>query len=469
VQVAIPKECYPFTPFPVGSLPRPLGCVVEEAAAAIGCDPVYVALPVLSIVAAAIGHSRSIQLKKGWEEPPIVWAGIVGESGTLKTPACKFALSPVYAVERDYRREFGRAHSAYEADHADTPKAQRPPRPVMRRAYCSDVTIEKLAQLLEDNPKGLLVARDELSGWLGSFKKYKNSGTDLPDWLQIHSGAPINVDRKTGDRPTVYVERAAASVIGGIQPAVLGCILTGANFDCGLAARMLLALPPRRRKKWSDAEVSDATAETYEKLVRDLYALTMRQVDEGRFVPHRRRFSPEAQQAWVAFYDEFAGEQADARGHLAAALSKLEGYAARFALIHHVVTHIGLDTHDDRPVGPASVESAVALTRWFVRETRRVYAAIRESDAEAQARSLIDWLRARPEQSATPRDVQRFNCARYPTADAAGAALDALTDAGLGCWEDVPPGERGRHPGRRFRLNDTMTDMTQPADDGAHA
>jgi hypothetical protein len=471
VDLAAPKECRPFVPFPTGSLPHPLVCVVEEGAAALGCDESYIALPVLSVVAAAIGNSRSIQLKSSWYEPSIIWTGVIGDSGTLKTPAFKYALAPAYAVQRQFREEFAKAVARYEAEHADTPKPDKPPRPVQRRAYCSDVTIEKLAQLLEENPKGLLVARDELSGWLGSFQKYKakNAGSDLPNWLELFAAGCVTVDRKTGERTHVSVEHAAASVTGGIQPKVLGRILAGDYFECGLAARMLLAWPPRRVKVWSDAEVSEGTTQVYEKLLRDLHALTMRQASESRFVPHRRKLSPAAKQVWVNFFSEFAREQAEAEGDMAAALSKLEGYAARFSLVHHIVTHLGLDTHDDRDISPASVEAGVTLAKWFAQETRRVYAALKESDAERNARRLIEWLRSRPEQATTARDLRRSSPGKYPGPEDAEEALDALAEMGLGVWENNPSTELGGRPTRRFRLELTIakTDETPEGGDDA--
>ncbi len=190
----------------------------------------------------------------------------------------------------------------------------------------------------------------------------------------------------------------------------------------------------------------------------------MRQTSESRFVPHRRKLSPAAREAWVAFYNDFAQEQAEAEGDVAAALSKLEGYAARFALIHHVVIHLGLGTHDDRDVGTSSVEAGVTLARWFAQETRRVYAALRESDVERQTRRLMDWIRSRGEAGVTARDVQRSNPSRYQKAEDAEAVLEALADSGVGSWVECPTTERGGHPTRRFRLNPTVdrTDTTSP-------
>jgi hypothetical protein len=93
----------------------------------------------------------------------------------------------------------------------------------MRRVICSDITIEKLAEILEDNPAGTLVARDELAGWFHSFTRYKGKagGTDLPNWLEMYRAGTIVVDRKTGERRTLIVPHAAVSVTGSIQPGVL--------------------------------------------------------------------------------------------------------------------------------------------------------------------------------------------------------------------------------------------------------
>ena len=82
-----------FQPFPVGDLPEPLAGFVAAASKAIGCDPTYVALPVLTAFAAAVGNARRLEVKPGWLVPPILWTAVVGESGTSKTPAFQLALS----------------------------------------------------------------------------------------------------------------------------------------------------------------------------------------------------------------------------------------------------------------------------------------------------------------------------------------------------------------------------------------
>src|SRR5262249_1143219 len=140
-----------------------------------------------------------------------------------------------------------------------------------------------------------LVARDELTGWLGSFTRYKGKagGTDLPNWLEMHRAGPGLVDRKTGDRPTLFVQRAAGAGTGGVQPGILARALTPEFLDAGLAARLLIAMPPKRNKRWSEVEVPLEVEAAYERLLGDLLQLDFATDDEGGLSPQRLALSPE--------------------------------------------------------------------------------------------------------------------------------------------------------------------------------
>ena len=62
--------------------------------------------------------------------------------------------------------------------------------------------------------------------------------------------------------------RAAVSVCGTIQPGTLARALTQDYLDAGLAARLLLAMPPKQLKKWSEVEIHPETEDAYRKLTR---------------------------------------------------------------------------------------------------------------------------------------------------------------------------------------------------------
>jgi DNA polymerase I-like protein with 3'-5' exonuclease and polymerase domains len=470
------RELPAYQPFPVEALPAPIREFVRQGALALGCDPAYLALPALAAAAAAIGNTRAIRLKRGWEEPSVIWSVIVGESGTLKSPAYAKAVAHLFRVQKRLLHEFRERHAQYERDLEAYQAAKKkgadpgdpPEQPVYRRVIISDITIEKVAEVLEDNPRGVLVARDELAGWLGSFTRYKGKqgGSDLPHWLEIHRAGTIVVDRKTGPRTHYFVERAAASVTGGIQPGVLARALTAEVLDAGGGARVLMAMPPRLPKRWSEVEVSPEVEDAYHAALDQLQSLDFAEKD-GEPVPYVLRLSPEAKEAWKEFYDRWAKEQAAVEGELAAAFSKLEGYAARFALLHHVVTLTGLGSDDTaHPVGAKCVEAGVTLCHWFANEARRIYATLAETEEERDARRLVEYVRSRGGR-VTARALQKSNSRKYPDAATARAALEALARAGLGHWTEPEAGPRGGQPAVWFVLHAGPTpDTTDTTPDG---
>ena len=60
---------------------------IGSAAAAAACPPDYVAAPLLAAASALIGNARWAQATPGWAEPPHLWLGVVGDSGSVRAPA----------------------------------------------------------------------------------------------------------------------------------------------------------------------------------------------------------------------------------------------------------------------------------------------------------------------------------------------------------------------------------------------
>jgi hypothetical protein len=95
------------------------------------------------------------------------------------------------------------------------------------------VTIERVATLLATAaPKGLLVMRDELAGWLTGMTTYNDTGRQF--WLEAYGGRPYRVERQKHPRP-IDVPRLAVAVSGGTQPDRLAGLMREA--DDGLLAR----------------------------------------------------------------------------------------------------------------------------------------------------------------------------------------------------------------------------------------
>ena len=158
---------------------------------------------------------------------------------------------------------------------------------------------------------------------------------------------------------------------------------------------------------------------------------------------------------------------AAAEGELAAAFSKLEAYAARFAMLHHVVGHVARGEDGLAPVERESAEAGVVLCRWFAAEARRVYSTLSESAEDRDRRRLVEYVRSRGGRI-TARQLQHSNSRKYPSSDAAEQALDALARGDLADWSDQPSTQRGGRPTRVLVLRPTpdTTDTTAEGRDG---
>jgi len=241
--------------------------------------------------------------------------------------------------------------------------AQIPVKPERVRLRVSDTTIESLGLIHAKNPRGLLVFRDELSGWIGSFDRYAKGEADMANWMEMYEGRYVSIDRKGGDPPTLDIKRPAVCVFGTIQPSVLYQKLKKEHFESGFVARLLLAYPPASVARWTEADVMPEVRDRYFRLVQHLYDMPC--ADEPRLMS----LSVEAKNE----FRRFAHGNADLmerlpEGALRSAYSKMTAIAARFALV--------LQASDDpgsTEVTKDAMERAVTLTEWFRYEKTRIY------------------------------------------------------------------------------------------------
>jgi len=454
-------------PFPTDALPTPLAEYVYNVAAAIGVDEAFVALPVLVTLAGTIGNRRRVKIKNGFEQPAILWGGIVGRSGSTKSPVLKEVTRPVEKIEI----ELIKRHKAAEAEHEraldawkDKAKAERgskpePPPPV-ERSLTKSTTVEGLKDRLADSPAGVLCHRDELAGWIKSMNQYKKGGDDLETYLSMYDAASVINDRKTDDETTA-IDKAAVSILGGIQTEILRKALVGENIDNGFAARFLFAMPPERKSVWSEDEIDDRTRDRWAGLIKSLRT----EYDPSKG-PHDLSMTPEAKREWIEFHDEIEERRFCAEnGALRAAYSKLKGGAARLALVLQLA-------HDPtaKEVGFQAMRAGTRLAFWFAHEARRVYARFHETGEERERRELVEWIGGRGG-SVTVRDVvrgpRRFR--GEGGTDDARAALDDLVSAGWGTWRKREPGPEGGWTVDVFHLDDTGDGDTRSPGDGRNA
>jgi hypothetical protein len=128
-------------------------------------------------------------------------------------------------------------------------QSKEPAKPIWKRYKTNDATIEKLSELLAQNPRGLLLYRDELVGLLSGWDREGREG-DRAYFLEAWNGyGSLTTDRIS--RGTVHTENVCLSIFGNIQPAKLAHYLDrtirGMDND-GLLQRFQLLIYPDQLK-----------------------------------------------------------------------------------------------------------------------------------------------------------------------------------------------------------------------------
>ena len=207
--------------------------------------------------------------------------------------------------------------------------------------------------------------------------------------MSIHGGRPLRINRKTG-KQFIHASNPAVSIGGGVQPEVLKRIVKDNEdfFDSGLTARILFAMPPDLPSHWSEEETSDETTYLYASLFRML--IQARTCDEMPTPenPMIVNLSLEAKDLFIRFFNSNVDERVTLQSDLKAAWAKFTSYAARLALVFHVVQCLKGEGRLQEMSGD-SMQRAIRLVFWFKRETARILQLLRHAKCEIDFESKL--------------------------------------------------------------------------------
>jgi hypothetical protein len=376
--------------FPVEAMPAACHPLIGEIENALGCAPELVALPMLATLSSAIGTSRIVEVKGGWREWAALFVAVVASPGAMKTPAAKVAKKPAFARQRDLgaayaeeKEDWKRELREWEVEKRDAQKAgepapEEPEAPTMSRSVASDTTVEALVSILEDNPRGLLLHKDELTGWVRSMDQYKGGkGSDRQHWLSFWSGDEVVVDRKSRQGEPIIVAKPFVSLFGGIQPAMLGEL----GAEDGLMDRFLFAYPLPRHIRFTEDEISADSEEEYAALYAQLADLRLATDEHGDPNPMPLKLTRKARELFATTVDSLGAEvlKPGFPCRLEGVWSKLPGYLARLSLVLAVCRSTTRRVTEER-VEHADVQAASQLLTYFKAHARRVYAELGSPD-----------------------------------------------------------------------------------------
>jgi hypothetical protein len=431
--------------FPLDTLrPDWLRDWVARAAHGTGTNIDHVAVPLLGIVSSVIGGARRVQPSLSWSEPMTLWTGIIGHSGTGKTPGLDATRLPLAQLEYERKDEIEEqrrahaerahlaalAHKKWEAavKEAISHNRKPPPRPseaddpgdwVPPRLFISDITVERIGALLQAQPRGLLLLIDELAGWFHNMSRY-SGGKDNQFWLMAWDGRPYVVERM--GRPPVSLRQLIVGVLGGMQPDKLADVFEGAAD--GMYARFLFAWPeaaPYRPLTDQADQVDRTILTTLDKLARlhdaPLRPVLLTQRAKKQFEALRKRVSTEAnlldgreREWWTKVPSQVL--------RLAGTLTFLDwgirrnGQAPEYILVQFMNAAIKL------------------MVDYFFPHSCAALRQIGITQQHADARRVLLWIRANDVKRVAAEEVRRGALRRGRTADETHEVLAALVRAG---------------------------------------
>lgn len=388
---------------------------ITRTAEGANAPPDYVALPLLAVASALIGNARWVVAWKGWAEPPALWCASVGNPSSGKSsgasPITRDILSQVEislakdypaaleqwekvasvgrAVLKQWEKETAKAIKNKTPLPDKPPEATIPPKPIRPRARVMDVTVEKLASIIEQSPKGLLQMRDELAAWLLNLCRYANGGSDRPFWLESYNGGPMQVDRVKNPDP-VFIPHLTVPIFGTIQPDRLADILTGA--DDGLSSRFLWAWP--ESQPFAQPHGAGNLEAAADRLGR-LASLTMVRDQAGNLLPSYTHLDPEARVVLTDFARDMQERENTAHGLMKSALGKARGHALRLAIVLTYLWWCGDANGQPEPVtiSAKAMEAAAGLMEaYFLPMAQRVLGDAAVPTEERDARTLATWI-----------------------------------------------------------------------------
>jgi Protein of unknown function (DUF3987) len=360
----------------------------------------FIALPVL---ASRIDSRTKLLINAGTDYwvPAVRWCGLVGETGTMKTPVIKRLTKPmsnhqheISEVYKEVRQEYDLAHSAWKANKSKEKGDEPLAPPPMLDLYFSNFTIEALVDSIQHHPdKGYLIFNDELAQFYKSLDAYRGGkGSDRQQWLTIWDAGGIKNNRKSSG--SVFIPQVSISIVGGVQPQTIRNMISGdeSNLD-GLWHRFsYVGLPETSIEPFTEL-TGDLTDE-----LDKIYTALSEQAHQTYWL------SLEARPLWAEWHYEMQSKRMSATQEmLKGVYPKFAGICGRNTLILHCTYAAIAGTVPDQLITASTVETAIAWTKWELSQTLLQYQKLGLTDDPELSRILkfIDkfsgkgWVSAR--------------------------------------------------------------------------
>lgn len=456
-------------------LPEGIGEFVFDVAERCQCPPEYVAVSAIVALSSLIGGKCILRPKRqdDWAIRPNLWAALIGPPSAMKSPAMRAPISLLAAQEKRvaeavseevkqqkikhklqselYKRKQNEAADLFAKGmegEAIKLLSDHEPEPVTSFGYrlaVNDATVEKLGELLRENPNGLLLIRDELSGLLSKLSRDDHQ-SERAFMLECYDGFNSFIYDRIG-RGTIVIPQCILSIVGSIQPSKIEVIVQDAlsgRANDGLTQRMQVSVWPeiKKGKKWKDQAPDPIALGKYEALI-----VKFQEFDTPDGEPLEFRFADDAQVLFMQWWEELQASIDEDELHPAieSHLGKYPKTIASLALIFQLCT----DKQDC--VEKPAVELALKWYSFLKSHALRMYHAFDTAKLDA-AKRLLARKEKLPD-TFTVRDVRRKGWAGLKDNTSINAAIDVLADHYHLIEIDIKSGGNGGRPTTGYRWN----------------
>jgi len=424
------------------------------------CPPDYPAAAAIVQAGSLMGNKLRMRPKRHdeWTVVPNLYGAIVGQPGTLKSPAVAEAMRPINIIAERERDQYEKSLAGHRLD-LEVAEVQRTQlkkefaskrkqpdglkkklaelgvkEPVERRLFTSDCTIEKLGELLNANANGILINRDELTGFFRGLERAGHE-QDRTFYLEGWNGKGSFVFDRI-QRGTTRINNLTVSIFGTIQPSMIQSYLRTASDTAGadgLIQRFQILVYPLNTRPYNYLDRPSRNSDHIQRLFTSMYDLSPEQVGGKKLTSGESflQFDTPAQ----AFFEDWltslertlrSGEIEDPA--LVSHLAKYRSLMPSLALIFST-----LEILDSKaPIGSVSLAAAMLAADWceYLRSHAEKLYSMRGSVYHTGRLILTKIKSGKLGELFTARDVYTKEWSGLSETRSVNEALDVLVDHG---------------------------------------
>ena len=385
--------------FPLEIFPKAIRDIIEALEEYENYNVDFTSASFLTVFAAAMGNTWSVRFMTGWVSRPIIYMVLVGSPSCGKTPPLQQAVAPLLKLDGEYDMIYCKEMETYRRWERMSAKQREkhflPEEMKMPQRKCHvvvDSTVEALIGALRDNPRGVLIYKDEIDSLLSNFNRY--NGSDEGYFLSLFSGTPFKYSRKSNNEH-IFLANPYCSIIGSTQPGRLDEQFGGKRMMNGFSSRFLKVYPEiDKMPSWNDTAMPDGVLEEWERIIRKVITVTPSTDQEGKATSIELMFSQDAKLRIIQWKDAvnnkaYAETDSDA---VRALCGKLETYLIRFCLVIQIMHGICGESGMDE-IEPRTAELAIRLTEYFRNMESRIAPEIEPGILDNRFTELLGNLR----------------------------------------------------------------------------